>query len=49
MKFNVNSSTSVGGNSISFSFQTKQKQNMVIQADEKNPGNNKYRNNYNLC
>lgn len=25
----------VGGNSISFSFQTKQKRNMVIQANEK--------------
>lgn len=39
MKFNVNSSMSVGGNSISFSFQTKQKWNIEIQANEKNPGN----------
>lgn len=36
MKFNVNSSMSVGGNSISFSFQTKQKRNMEIQANKKN-------------
>lgn len=35
MKFNVNRSMSVGGNSISFSFQTKQKRNMVIEANEK--------------
>ena len=35
MKFNVNSSMSVGGNSISFYFQKKQKWNMVIQANEK--------------
>lgn len=35
MKFNVNSSMSVGGNSISFSFQTKQTRNMEIQANEK--------------
>lgn len=34
MKFNVNSSISVGGNSISFYFQTKQKRNMVIQANQ---------------
>ena len=35
MKFNVNSSKSVGGNSISFSFQTKQKQDVVVQANGK--------------
>lgn len=34
---------SVGGNSISFSFQTKQKRNMVIEANEKSPGNKEYK------
>lgn len=35
MQFDVNSSMNVGGNSISFSFQMKQKWNMMIDAKEK--------------
>lgn len=46
MKFNVSSSTRVGGNSISFSFQMKQKRNMVIAANENSPGNKEYKDIY---
>lgn len=35
MQFDVNSSMSVGGNSISFSFQMKQKWNMMMEAKDK--------------